>query len=430
MNFIIDKKKFELNLMILFVIICFFSGILTYSSYMIENEYLKIWKEIYILLLGLFTCIFNFKFSRIKINYNFFFLFIILIFFLIEIIYSYLLGIAPVIIIYQLKNDLLLFLFAIYISIFFISLNKDEIRVFSIKIIKIIIFLGIINAIAMILQYVFFEQFINLIGLEMGNWGTKVGLKITTVGESLRPIGFQFGFVQAATLVYISFIIMNENKFYKIKYKFIKYLFNIIFITAIILSTYATSIIGAIIYIVIKSINKLFKLNLFIIPSIMIFLLFIYTTHCFDIYDIVSKISPSKAYTSIFLRVEQHLQIINDVSQNLSSIFGGIGLGVNGLFGLDKELYGIVALATDSTYIYILSNYGFIGVIIYVFILFYYMLVFYKNDLLGIKYCLFYILIVDFFFNNTIVNFPVNFLIILLVCMSIRLKDLNIISGK
>lgn len=430
MNFIIDKKKFELNLMILFVIICFFSGILTYSSYMIENEYLKIWKEIYILLLGLFTCIFNFKFSRIKINYNFFFLFIILIFFLIEIIYSYLLGIAPVIIIYQLKNDLLLFLFAIYISIFFISLNKDEIRVFSIKIIKIIIFLGIINAIAMILQYVFFEQFINLIGLEMGNWGTKVGLKITTVGESLRPIGFQFGFVQAATLVYISFIIMNENKFYKIKYKFIKYLFNIIFITAIILSTYATSIIGAIIYIGIKSINKLFKLNLFIIPSIMIFLLFIYTTHCFDIYDIVSKISPSKAYTSIFLRVEQHLQIINDVSQNLGSIFWGIGLGVNGLFGLDKELYGIVALATDSTYIYILSNYGFIGVIIYVFILFYYMLVFYKNDLLGIKYCLFYILIVDFFFNNTIVNFPVNFLIILLVCMSIRLKDLNIISEK
>lgn len=421
MQLIVDKKIIGLRLIKTFLVICFFSGILSYLSYLFNNEYIKIWKEIYIIILCFY--IFNYSLKVIN-NKAFFFIVITSFFFFLEFVYSLLLNIPINIIIYQLKNDLLLYLFANCLYVFFIEITHDEIKSFSEKIIKIMIYLGAINAIAMILEFVFFEQFLNLIGLDMGNWGTAVGVKIITAGESLRPIGLQGGFVQTSTLVLFIFVILNENKIYILKNKKIKYFLELIFIIAIILSTYVTAIIGLLIYLFIKFINKIFKTNMTIVLSLILFMFFLYTSHGLGIYELVYEIYPDKAETSILFRVIQHWQIINNIDQNIISLFLGTGLGVNGVFGLDKELYGIISIATDSTYIYLLSNYGIIGVISYIIILYYLIFVFYKMDLLGIKYCLFYIIVIDFFFNNTIVNFPVNYIIILLIMLSFKLKNI------
>lgn len=421
MRLVINKKDIEFNIIVLFFILCFFTGVFSYTSYLLDNQYIKLWKEIYIILMCIILIGINIKNINININMGMFSL-IGGIYFFIEIIYSLLMDIPNDIIIYQLKNDLLLFLFAICIYIFFIKIDDKGIKDFSIKLVKIMIFLGVLNAITMILEFVFFEQFVNLIGLDMGNWGTAVGVKIITAGEALRPIGLQGGFVQAATLVLMAFIILNENKVYNIKNKIIKYLLEIIFLVSILLSTYATAIIGLIVYLAIKFINKIFKINTFIFFSVILFIFFLYTTHGLGIYEFVNTIYPDKAYSSILLRVLQHWEIIKEVSQDGISFLLGIGLGTNGIFGLDKELYGIMPIATDSAYIYILSNYGIIGVLIYFFLLIYFIIKFYKRDAFGIKYCLFYVLIIDFFFNNTITNFPINFILLLLINLGLKIK--------
>lgn len=420
MRLVINKKNIELKIIMVFFILCFFTGIFSYLSYLLDNQYIKLWKEIYIIIMCIL--LFDIRLKKIDINVLFF----LLIgggFFFIEIIYSLLMNIPNDIIIYQLKNDLLLFLFAICIYIFFIKIDDKKIKDFSIKLIKIMIFLGAINAITMVLEFVFFEQFLNLIGLDMGNWGTAVGVKIITAGEALRPIGLQGGFVQAATLVLMAFIILNENKIYNIKNKIIKYLLEIIFFVAILLSTYATVIIGLIVYLAMKIINKILKINTFIFFSVILFIFFLYTSHGLGIYEFVNTIYPDKAYSSILLRVLQHWQIIDEINQEGISFLLGTGLGINGMFGLDKEIYGITPIATDSTYIYLFSNYGIVGVFLYVFILIYFIINFYKKDILGIKYCLFYVLIIDFFFNNTITNFPVDFILLLLINLSSKIKQ-------
>ncbi|WP_370840247.1 hypothetical protein [Megamonas funiformis] len=422
MQLIIDKKIIGLRLIKIFLVICFFSGILSYLSYLFNNEYIKIWKEIYIIIL----CLYIFNYSLKVINNNMFFFIVILsFFFFLEFIYSLLLNIPINIIIYQLKNDLLLYLFTSCLYVFFIEITHDEIKSFSEKIIKIMIYLGAVNAIAMILEFVFFEQFLNLIGLDMGNWGTSMGVKIITAGEALRPIGLQGGFVQAATLVLMTFIILNENKIYNIKNKIIKYSLEIIFLVAILLSTYATVIIGLIVYLAIKFINKILKINTFMFFSIIIFVFFLYTTHGLGIYEFVNTIYPDKAYSSILIRVLQHWQILDEVNQDGISFLLGVGLGTNGMFGLDKELYGITPIATDSTYIYLFSNYGIIGVLFFIFILIYFIINFYKSDILGMKYCLFYVLIIDFFFNNTLTNFPINFILLLLINLDLKMKRIT-----
>lgn len=429
----LNKVSIEKKLMIFFITISLFSGIMGYLSYIMDNPIIKLWKEIYVLFFSLCIIFFNIdKIVRTNINYKFLLTIFISIFFFLEIVYSSLiLEIPLIVILYQLKSDLLLFVFFVIVYIFFFSLSKEQLKIFSKSIIKIVIFLGLFNAIAMILQTIFFEQFLNLIGLDFGNWGTKVGLRIETVGEDLlRPVGFQTGFIAASTVSLLSFFIMNENTIYRIRSKFIKLILNIIFIVSIFLSTYATAIIGLVTYFIIKGIyfiklNKLYKKYVIYLFCVLLFGLFFYATHGLDIYEFVAEYYPDKAYSSILIRVLLYSDVINEWSNNILSLLLGVGLGTNGTYGMEKDLYGILSIPLDSTYIYMLSNYGIIGVIFYVFIMIYFILYFYNNDMLGINYFCIYILIIEFFFNNFMVDFPLNFIIMILIPLNFRIANIN-----
>lgn len=430
----LNKINIEKNLIMFFIIISFFSGVMGYLSYMMDSPIIRLWKEIYILFLSLCIIIFNInKIIRININYKFLLSIFIGLFFLGEIIYSSLIVEIPLIVIlYQLKSDLLLFIFFIVMYIFFFSLSKEELKVFSKSIIKLMLFLGLVNAIAMILQAIFFEQFLNLIGLDFGNWGTKVGVRVETVGSDLlRPIGLQTGFISSSTLSLLCFIIINENQIYMIKNKILKLIYNFIFLASILLSTYATAIMGLVLYFIIKIIcyiisnKKNRKYIMFFLYSC-IFILFFCATHELSIYELIKSFYPDKAYTSIFIRVMLYSYVINDWNSSISSLLLGLGLGTNGTYGLDKALYGISSIPLDSTHIYLLSNYGFIGILFFSFIMIYYILYFYNNDILGIEYFCMYILIIEFFFNNFMVDFPVNFITILLIVLNLSLSKFNI----
>ena len=157
----LNKVSIEKKLMIFFITISLFSGIMGYLSYIMDNPIIKLWKEIYVLFFSLCIIFFNIdKIVRTNINYKFLLTIFISIFFFLEIVYSSLiLEIPLIVILYQLKSDLLLFVFFVIVYIFFFSLSKEQLKIFSKSIIKIVIFLGLFNAIAMILQTIFLNNF-------------------------------------------------------------------------------------------------------------------------------------------------------------------------------------------------------------------------------------------------------------------------------
>ena len=103
-----------------------------YLSYIMDNPIIKLWKEIYVLFFSLCIIFFNIdKIVRTNINYKFLLTIFISIFFFLEIVYSSLiLEIPLIVILYQLKSDLLLFVFFVIVYIFFFSLSKEQLKIF------------------------------------------------------------------------------------------------------------------------------------------------------------------------------------------------------------------------------------------------------------------------------------------------------------
>ena len=51
MRLVINKKNVELKIIEFFFILCFFAGIFSFLSYLVDNQYIKLWKELYVILM-------------------------------------------------------------------------------------------------------------------------------------------------------------------------------------------------------------------------------------------------------------------------------------------------------------------------------------------------------------------------------------------
>lgn len=432
--FLESKKTFFDKLIIFFITCTFFIGIFNWMSFIFDNNIIKLWKEFYILFLLFIIFLSKSQSIYIKKRYSSIIL-ILIYYFIIEIIYNLMIDVPIIFIIYQIKNDIFPLIFGIVIYIYIYSLTNDYYINFVRKIIKLIIILGVINAFAVILERIFFENFLLLLGINFGDWGTNNGVKIITTGDTLRPIGFQTSFDQVGSLLLFCYILLKENKLNVIKNKCIICLLSIIFIMGIYFSTYATSIIGLIFYIIIKYSEKfLIKLKFNTILRYMIicffligvfFILFI-STHELTIYEFVAQINPMKAYNSIFTRISQHWEILNNMD-SIISLFLGAGFGVNGVYGIENVFAKKTQIATDSTYIYLISNYGIIGLVIFCMI-FSVLIIYFMNknkDFFGLKYLCMYVLIIMFFYNNIIASFTNILMLILVIVLNFRLVKRN-----
>ena len=436
----LDYKKIFFDKLIIFFIICvFFIGIFNLISVIVDNNIIKLWKEFYILFLLLIIILIRNKQIYIKLKYNNIILILILMYyFVIEIIYNLIIDIPITFIAYQIKNDFFPLIFGIIIYIYIYNLGNNDYINFLRKIAKLVIILGAINAVAVILEHIFVENFLSLLGINFGNWGSSSGVKIITTGDTVRPIGFQTSFDQVGSLLLFCYILLKENKLNIIKNKCIDYLLSVIFVIGIYLSTYATAMLGLIFYILIKYSEKLLiklKFNMMLRCTIIwfflicVFFALFMSTHELTIYEFIAKINPMKAYNSIFTRISQHWEILNNMD-SIISLFLGVGFGVNGAYGA----YGIESvfakktqLATDSTYIYLISNYGIIGMIIFVMI-FSILILYFMNknkDVFGLKYFCIYVLVIMFFYNNIIASFTNSLILILFIILNFRLVKRN-----
>ncbi|KGD74978.1 hypothetical protein HA49_06755 [Tatumella morbirosei] len=115
------------------------------------------------------------------------------------------------------------------------------------------------------------------------------------------------------------------------------------------------------------------------------------------------------AWSSIYVRVLQHQDVTNELSQRNDDLLG-VGLGVNGTSG-PQDALKMESKALDSLYINIVSNYGFLGYSLFLFVMgivFIYLCLI--NNVFSTLGCLviFYIVGVEMFTNNTLGAFPTN----------------------
>jgi hypothetical protein len=274
------------------------------------------------------------------------------------------------------------------------------------------------------------SQWLNFLGGSQVQENSSSGIKIVTNANILRAPGLLLGFVPSGVLMVFCIILLIES-YRAIKVN--KILFTsalVLFLVGLAMSTYKTGFIGLAIYLFIKGVllfihTKKYK-QIFLHSVVgLIFLLSFLSTHFMIFYTIVNRFSPYYAYGSILLRIQQHIGILRSMNNPLDLLFG-VGMGVNGVYGIEKAPN---TSALDSLYIYLMSNYGLLATIIITGIMFYLVYTFFKNkeyDFLGAGYLIIYVLASEYFYNNIIANFPMNFVLMLIIVATIICRQKSI----
>lgn len=408
------------KILLLFLLISFFTGVVSLVSVMLNIALLKLWKEAFMALMLVVALLYSGGRLSKKSIIPTVVLFAILVFALFTIASNF--NSKNFIIFYQLKFDVLPIAFLIAVLVILSKQSLEDLESLCKSIAKMMLFFGGMNAIAIILQQLFPDSFMGLLGLKAGEWGNDSGVRLNSTEGNIRAIGFQQTFTMSGVLMFFCFVVSVEFKSLFSGKRWPLLFFSPLFLVAIICTTYKTAILAAMVYIATKIIEFFFKRTSNIIVFFMgltIFSIFCYSTHSFTVYEMVRQYNENSAYNSIYLRVVQHLKILGDLDSTAKILFGA-GLGLNGTFGLDKSEFGIQAIPTDSAYIYMVSNYGFVGFLTYLAFIVYLQFKLYKIkkfDVFGARYFIFFTLTIELFYNLGLNNFPNNILLILFVAI-------------
>ena len=414
---ILDSIQFNIRLIKYFIILSFFSGPIIIISIFLNLEIIKLWKELFVILLCFSATV---LFTRINLYklliFNLIIIFVILHMFFATNLYNT---------IYQFKLDIIPLIYAVTLYFFSKKLSYVQLEELVSFLIRTIVILGFLNSLSSFLESLFFTHFLKLLGIEYGSWGNHGGLKIITAFGLLRAPGLTAGFVQSGTLSLLAFILyMNlKNIFFKHSF-FISMLISIIFILGILSTTYKTGILGMIFaffsYIILRiKMNKNIKYFIIFGSSFLIFIVFSVFAFSYYLYNVVANFNEYLAYNSIYMRVYFHHEVFSQIKSIYDLLFG-VGYGVNGTYDLKNNMN---AIPLDSTFIYIFSNFGLLGLVFFIGVIIFLIIYFAKKGLLGQSLMLYFIYIItfEFYFNNIIANFPLIFILITLTIFSYSL---------
>jgi len=418
---IAEKNLTKLALVCLFMFT--FSGVVSLIAVKYDNMLLRIWKEgliILLFLISLMSLLFRkeIALSKIAVFFVFFVPFIAL-YFLLSI------NINPLLVAYQIKNDVipLLFVFSL-----FLFLKTDESKVdFYHRLIKLIIITALINSFFIYIESFFSDVFMAYLNIEdLNNEGGKSGVRLDNALWGLRAMGTMTSFINSGTLTFFGIICVLESKQFKILTKTVLFA---ILVSAMILTTYKSTMIALVFYLVVKVAYAIFNRVkgakfIYLASGAFIFSLLAFTFNDMTIYNSLAAGKYKEvAYNSIYNRVLQHEDIVNEM-ESKNGFYTGVGVGTNGTMGPDQKLK-LSSKPLDSTYIYIMSNYGFIGVAVYLLMLsgvFIYLCSYNRRfDNIALV-MVFYTFSVEFFINNIFANFPCNIIFYSVVFMSVTLK--------
>lgn len=422
------------NLYIIYISISLsLSGVIIYYSEYFDNSVLKLWDEFFIIVILL-------PFSILEALKNKYFkdmiiLFVINFIYLLYIISNIIEGNVNAIL-YQTKLDLpfLLMIFITNVVIKVILKDKNRIKVIK-RIANIFIKLVLINSIIIIFQSIFKEFYVEkLLKLHWGAWGIQYGLSIKTASGNLRCIGLLQNHVVSGDLMLIGIIVIIKCRKFLGLYKKKLIMYILLIGIALYFTTYKIAYLGFLFFIFLYFIEKKFTISK-IYNNKYFILIIMYITGCVLVmqylisntiifYSYIDNLFPKYAYNSIFKRIEYQNLIINNMNSIKTKLIG-IGMGVNGIYGISKEFIdmNITKIPLDSTYIYIISNYGFIMLVIFIilFITLIWKLYKYRSlDILGARYLINYLFVIQFLFNNIIISTPIVYIYILITLYTLN----------
>ncbi|WP_226873046.1 hypothetical protein [Serratia marcescens] len=287
-----------------------------------------------------------------------------------------------------------------------VCLERDHRMQLLMRIIKIYIIVTVINSIFAILESVFSSLLYAVAGVNPGLQFTQVGkdngLILRSASGFFRAIGLFSGPFTLAEFLFFGLIL---SPFVSNKHRF-KY---IVIVTAgIVCSTSKTAMIMAAIYFGYLFLRRFLplKLSLAAVVSVCIALLmFFYITMTdLGIYKSLYSSDNNYAEQSILARI----LLIEEVrNSDTYSIFTGAGYGVNGNAATGDD----AAIPLDSIYIFLLSNYGGLGIFIFLLASSIILLRLYNKVCRGYFFpgVFLYWMIsisINFVYNNPITNYP------------------------
>ena len=405
---ILERKleKFIYNLIYLYsIFVLVLSGVIGILAYKLNNDYLKLWKEVYLIILVVLCYCKDLIFFRNSKRFILINLLAILVIF--YFLFSKTQGIENFFIFYQIKNDLPLLIFYIFFSMKkYLDLNRNKMYKLVRLFIKIVIFsvvLGIIESL--------FPNFIIEKILKVPINSRAAGVTTIYAFGRLRPFGIFQNYVQFGELAFLCFIIIFE------KYRK-KYLIKCLLVLGVLLSTYKTCYLGIIIYLVYKILNRIKfsrKLKAIFFYGILLIQLLTYTTeYIYIFFKKVLQVNSSIVESSLYGRVSGGYEIFYEISKSVSNFLFGLGFGKNGSTEVMKRILGekvLVGLPVDSLFLAIISNYGIIVTVIVIFSGTYLV---YKEKNSLLQYIYIYYFFISFYLNNF-----VNIMNILVICFII-----------
>lgn len=370
---------------------------------------LRIWKEIVVIGCYL-VCVLVF-FSKNNVNRRTFFLAIIMPLYVIIIYILTSMDDNKTLVFYQIKSDIIPFLFPL--AFFCLIKNNNDANIIFERICKLFVIIGVFNSLLIFVQRIFSSWFLVLLQIDdMNNQAGASGLRLDNLDSSLRAMGSMTTFINSGTLMVYCIFIVLESGFYSITKKVI---YSALFVAAAIMTTYKTGMVALALYIPIKIVlffvkGKVSKKLAIALYTIIIFAVMAFSFNSLFLYNKIKNTTlQDAAYNSIYLRVIQHQDILKDVERE--SLLTGVGVGVNGTQGPPEIKSKYSSKPLDSGYVSLLSNYGLLGVTLYLIVFLILLIKFVFTDVIGdMLACtlIFYHIGVEFFANNMLANFPLN----------------------
>lgn len=410
-------EKFIFYLLYIYSILLFgFIGIIAIISHKVNNDYIKLWKEIYLIIIIFFCYIKDLFFN--KKNKSFIIVNLIIIYFFILFIYSKLKDINNFLIFYQIKTQLPVFLFYIFFSMKkYLKLNKNKFN----SILNIITKLIIVSVILGVLE-VLYPKFVvqNILKIPLNT--RDAGVTTIFAYGILRPFGLFQNYVQFGEITFLFFLLINEkSKRNKLK----NFLIKIILLIGIIFSTYKTCYLGLIFYIFYKLLDLLkfnHKLKAILLSQVFFVQIITYTTRSMYIFfKEYLKIESRVLEESLLGRIQSGEAILSELKLDVFNFLFGLGLGKN---GTSKTMNRFLEssdnrLAIDSLFMTLLSNYG---IVLTIIIIFYSIYLIYKEKSSLLQYVYIYCFFISFYLNNSFGNLNNVFLICLIILYEYKEK--------
>ncbi|MBB1580544.1 hypothetical protein [Serratia sp. OS31] len=303
------------------------------------------------------------------------------------------------------------------------------------KVIKYYIIFSVLNALFAVAESSLAGVLYAVIGFDPGpqltQFGKEYGLLLRTIQGQLRAFGLLTGPFSLSEYLFFSLVLAP---FVSVKHRK-KYI--VLIMVGIAFSTSKTAIIMALLYIMYlvsrRFFSERFSLNTVTMVTMVLSLFFYVTTTNYSIYEMIFPKENAYAENSILLRTVNIEAVRADSGY---SPFTGAGYAVNGNAVIGDDNTNSIPL--DSMYIYMLSNYGNVGIIFLVIVASAILGILYQRTRRGLNPSIYLYwmisLSMNFVYNNPLTNYPgyIFPIIISILLLSVRRPENSLVkrTGK